>query len=136
MTVPVAVSLCDVPATILHLLQIPIPIGIQGRSLLSLLDGNEYNSQIFAEWEEDKMILKSGWKYIQSSSLGKEQLYHLSIDQNEEVNLVSEEKDVVMELKESLSRWMESFEPPAVLETKVEMSETQKEALRALGYID
>ena len=134
--VPVAISLCDVPVTILDLLQIQAPEDVQGRSLLPLLNGGRYGGKVLAEWMDLKTILKGGWKYIFSPSQGREELYSISGDPGERVNRLREEEDIREDMKNSLVTWMDSFEPQEVPDREVEMNESMRERLRALGYID
>ncbi len=134
--IPQNVSLCDVPVTILDILRIPVSGEVQGRSLVSLMSGGDYDGRVVAEWRDSKTIVEGGWKYILNPSQGTEELYDLSSDPREEVNLFREETDAGVQLIGSLATWLESFEPAVIIEGDVEMDETLRESLRALGYLE
>ncbi len=134
--IPQNVSLCDVPVTILDILRIPVTGDVQGKSLVPLISGGDYDGRVVAEWRDSKTILDGGWKYVVHPSEGSEELYDLSSDPREKVNRFHAEAEAGDRLKSALDAWIESFEPAVIIEDDVEMDETMRERLRALGYIE
>ncbi len=124
----------DFMPTILDLLSIPIPGGLQGRSLLPLIldkpndklqpaSPNIEQETIFCEtilggyqstkeMEQIKprCIRTKEWKLIYTNGLNgdKYELYDLKNDPKEEKNVVEKYPDVAKELKEKLFRWIEA----------------------------
>jgi arylsulfatase A-like enzyme len=92
-----AVSLLDIPVTILDLMAKPIPLDYQGRSLVPLLDGKASDpADIVMEILPDSKnrrrmtaIVSEGWKLIYNHISQSYQLFDLTNDPKEQVDLFS-----------------------------------------------
>lgn len=102
------VSQVDVTPTILRLVGLPVPEGIQGRDLWesrpdrelifeSVIAGNQTPKEREDEWV--RAIRRGRWKYIDRG-----ELYDLVLDPQEQVNLAAELPGVVAELAGALER--------------------------------
>ena len=142
----------DVMPTLLELLDLPLPPGIEGRSFLSLLQGGSdpVREAVFVEatkpavpafeegtkWtNERKMrgIRTASWKLVYLPSAERYQLYDVGSDPDETNDLAQSAPDqrLLEELRERLEAWAgDSVQPtvPATLDAQV------REQLRALGY--
>jgi arylsulfatase len=96
----------DIAPTILDLLQAEIPESMDGESLLPLISGKtEGRTAYFSETMGMRSIYEDGWKYIQHK-FGRDELYDLSSDPMEVVNLVDERRDTTEALREKLRSWV------------------------------
>lgn len=119
----------DVMPTILDILGLPIPEGVQGCSLLPFMQGNPANNlrPVFCETilggyqstkEMEKVRLRcvrtKEWKLIYTNaspdglSSDRYELYDLKNDQKEEKNVMERYPNVAGELKQNLFRWIET----------------------------
>jgi len=127
------VHLCDVMPTVLDLLELPLPDGCQGASLVPLLRGalNKVHDAVFMEFCEYKgtavkAVRTEDWKYIYHRSVGNipwshdyapaevfqkagfqaEMLLDLSADPEELKNLAQRRQDVARKMRSLLMDWM------------------------------
>ena len=97
----------DIAPTILDLLGIELPDGIDGRSLLPLIRGQEAGrDHYYAETMGMRAVMRNGWKYIWHKS-ARDELYELESDPMEQVNLIEEHGDRARELQEDLLDWVQ-----------------------------
>jgi arylsulfatase A-like enzyme len=97
----------DIAPTILDLLSIPSPEGIDGRSLLPSTRGEQpVRDEYVAETMGMRSLTKGGWKYIWHKC-PPDELYDLASDPLEQVNLVTEHRDRTEALKAELLDWVE-----------------------------
>jgi arylsulfatase A-like enzyme/Flp pilus assembly protein TadD len=143
--VPDEVSLVDVMPTVLQALGIPIPAGVQGRSLLSLVAGRtgEGVSNLYAEsyppllhfgWNSLRGVQARGWKYIETT---RPELYDTHTDPKELNNLVSARADLAQDMRNRLrtlvSRYTPSTSGPASENAPADPA--LMKSLRSLGYV-
>lgn len=96
----------DVAPTILDLLGVEIPETIDGRSLLSLLaDEWEGRDHYFTEAMGMRALTRGGWKYIWHKCAADE-MYDLTADPLEQVNLVEGAPEKAGPLREELLEWV------------------------------
>jgi arylsulfatase A-like enzyme len=143
------VQTLDLMPTILDIIDIPLPQNVQGRSLVPVIRGDagtKFNIA-FAELRPDinwkmqnprygigmKAVIYGDWKFILSDN-GKEELYNLSMDPDESVNLVSKDKDRAGHMKRVLMSWAETFKS-APGNTNKRIEGGRLEQLRSLGYL-
>lgn len=104
----------DVMPTLLDLAGLPAPQGVQGRSLLPLLRGEEvpWQDAVFSELGPDdrrvKMVRTADWKLVYYWPSGEGELYHLTDDPDEFNNLFARPVcgAVQRELERRLLDWM------------------------------
>lgn len=78
----------DVMPTLLRLLGIPAPLGVQGQSLLAA----RQKTAVFSEFPTIKMARTREWKLVHYTRAKYGELYHLSEDPHELVNLWDDPK--------------------------------------------
>jgi arylsulfatase A-like enzyme/Flp pilus assembly protein TadD len=128
----------DIMPTVLDLLAIESPSGLDGRSLRPDIDeAAEINARaIYFEaldanltrgWAPLRGIVDGTWKYI---DLPEPELYNLDTDPNEQTNLVGREPQRVGELQDRLREWTAA---PIPAGGKVDSATAAR--LQSLGYI-
>lgn len=134
------VRLVDVVPTLLEVLELPAPEHIQGESLLPLVEGDETLARpVFSQWLAAGRIvaLRDGeWKYIRVKR--KEQLFDLSSDPSESVDLLAARQEVLARLQARVDEIIgDSY---AFAETRTtarppRLDQETREQLEALGYL-
>ena len=139
------VSLVDVMPTVLQALGIPIPPTVQGRSLLSLVEGRATDSasNIYAEsyppllhfgWNLLRSLQSRGWKYIETT---RPELYDTRADPKELKNLFATHRAQAQEMSDRLRTLVGRY-TPATSATATAIAPTDPallESLRSLGYV-
>ena len=142
------VSLVDVMPTVLQALRIPVPPGVQGRSLLGLVEGRPAGSgsklsDLYAEtylplihfgWSRLRGLEWHGWKYIDAP---RPELYDTRADPHELKNLLRDRQSEAHEMHDRLTGVIRRF-TPAAGGSSAEKEPTDPallERLRSLGYV-
>jgi arylsulfatase A-like enzyme len=146
------VALVDLAPTLLDLLGVPEPgAGFQGQSLARAvtagaaldperaihLQRRHYDGErIGEEWVEGELFgLRQGrWKYLESGDGSRRELYDLAEDPGETRNLADGRPDEVRRLAEGIAAWKAATRREG--EAPREPSESEREGLRALGYVE
>jgi len=134
------VGLIDVYPTVVELLGVPPPPGLRGRSLVPLIDGCALPERaVVAETHrpeaatDKQAVIFEGFKYIHSIGDREwEELYDLREDPGETNDLFTTRPDVVKRMREILERRLEGG---GAVSVDAELTEKEKQQLRALGYI-
>jgi arylsulfatase A-like enzyme/Flp pilus assembly protein TadD len=139
------VSLVDVMPTVLQALGIPVPVGVQGRSLLSLVAGRagEGSSNLYAEsyppllhfgWSPLRSIQSRGWKYIETA---RPELYDTRADPKELNNLFSTRQALALDMSNRLRTLISRYTPAADAEAPENgpADPALLKSLRSLGYV-
>jgi arylsulfatase A-like enzyme/tetratricopeptide (TPR) repeat protein len=141
-TIPARVRLIDVMPTILDMVNLTPPPGIQGTSLVPFIQGKKktdletvietvYPKENF-NWASLAGLISGRWKYIRAP---KEELYDLKADPAENQNLLSTRPKEAAELRAGLEKSIkESLVPGS--SGKRTLSAEEQDRLRSLGYID
>lgn len=150
----------DIMPTILEILNIRSPGGIEGLSLMPLIRGPQQkrfaDRYIFSESfgedrylnflkghgrsfdKEVRIIRTQDWKYIYNAESKTEELFNLKDDGSEQYNLIGQKADAQHWLKKRLFDWMQELRPPLSIFGK-DFSEADeeliKQKLRSLGYL-
>jgi arylsulfatase A-like enzyme len=140
----------DILPTCLQTLGLGAPEGIQGQSLLTLLEGGApggVRGAVYAQHADSMAFTVSDgtWKLIVQESdhpmitaSGGDELYNLERDPGETRNLLRENPEEMARLAEMLQRWLSLTTrddvPQAPAIDDLEM-ERRKEKLKALGYL-
>ncbi len=150
------VSTVDLLPTICELVDLPVPERVDGVSLVDLLGGGELNERhLYSQatqpgarfepeqgWEnlhKPRCVREGDFKYIHAPYLKLEELFDLSSDPGERVNLIAgpnpdpEHRSLARRLRVALDRWVGAAQP---LASDMDTSQTREvmERLRALGY--
>jgi arylsulfatase A-like enzyme len=143
------VELIDVYPTVLDLLGLAAPAGLQGRSLVPLLAGRGDAGERFAFAEhtnvprESKGLRTLRWKLILSYHRNPKQgtgekleLYDLLRDPDEQENLAAERPDLVARLRSRLDALRRGGEgTPFEEEVPADVDPALRQELEALGYV-
>jgi arylsulfatase A-like enzyme/predicted Zn-dependent protease len=136
------VSLAAVLPTLLELVDVPAPEGLDAESVVPLLHEGEEEVEVgpvFAEalyarihydWAGLRAVRDGRWKLIEAPT---PELYDLEVDPDETTDLAGSRPEVVADLRATLSRWS-SRGGRLGSETAV-ADETMRSRLEALGYV-
>jgi len=142
MRVDAPVGLVDLMPTVLDLLGIPIPEGVEGASLLPLLegkvgaiDGGEARvSEI--EWPFPlKSVMTRERHLIADPTSGTRQLYAVGEDPSETIDLAASRLSEADELFAVLDEHASRSRPTVAEDAPVPLTAEQVEELRQLGYV-
>jgi arylsulfatase A-like enzyme len=152
------IEMTDIAPTLLDVLGLGAPVTMHGRTFRHLLDGvGAWEERpAFSEWVGSKgetvYAVRSGrWKYVHNPAgvrpndvpycyhpgtgfeLSPVELYDLSRDGEETVDIAAAHPHVVSELAGALQDWLGDHEPPS--QVAAPQDEETLEELKALGYI-
>jgi arylsulfatase A-like enzyme len=159
--VDATVHTIDLMPTLLELSRLPIPAGVQGRSLLPLVVAPEGEGAqqlaartVFSERRAESYVfnagmpnndslvaISGGWKLIhnierRTAGEAEYELFDHRADPLNLTNLAARHPDQVSRLRAEIERWQkEALAARAEDAGKAEMSEEERARLRALGYI-
>jgi arylsulfatase A-like enzyme/tetratricopeptide (TPR) repeat protein len=137
------VRLVDIAPTVLDLLGVPIPADMQGRSLVSLLEGKgdvkadrthyaeTLSPRLSQNWGELRALYDGPWKYIHGP---RPELFDIRADPREVTNLVGAKPEVAAEMRGKLADFLKHNSPPGGSHMAAVDEETRRR-LEALGYI-
>ena len=133
----------DIMPTILDLLRIAPPDGVDGETLVPVMDGKHpVDRQSYIEtlvprfnngWAELRGVRTTAYKYIRAP---RSELYELTTDPQENRNLLSERAEPVRQLAARLDRYLRSdvLHTGEAAEATLQLSAADRERLAALGY--
>ena len=130
----------DIVPTVLELLDISIPVRVDGESLVELVKLGSYDS-VFAFSQKDheyKMIRSKDWKLLQRSQ-SEFELFDLIKDPKEQLNIFAQETEVAKSLFEALNIWSDTqkqLSKSNSTDNKIELDKELTDQLKALGYIN
>lgn len=137
------VSLVDVLPTIADVLGLPTPYPTDGRSLLSLLDGRQDDTPVYAsldrfeDWRS-RAVMVGDWKYILPLTRRRvPQLYDLGSDAGERINLIEQHPDRAKELDALAAAIRQRAQQQAAAGAgeRTPVSAQELEMLKSLGYV-
>lgn len=129
-------SSIDLGPTLLELVGLEIPDVFQGEPLADRLDEDR---PVFATDGRTWKAINREWSYIVSPSKQREELYRLTDDPGETVNLLEQQPEAAHMMREQVETMYHACEshPYRSLEVdEIDMPDEQLERLRALGYAD
>jgi arylsulfatase A-like enzyme/Flp pilus assembly protein TadD len=138
------VSLADVAPTLLRLAGLRVPAEMQGKSMVSLLEGQRpgtgeglygetFLPRLHFNWSELRSVHFGNYHFIDAP---KPELYDLSQDPAELHDLFGQKKRVAQDLRARLGRLVQKYSPPAGRETveQTGLDPALLERLKSLGY--
>jgi arylsulfatase A-like enzyme/tetratricopeptide (TPR) repeat protein len=143
-TVQQTVQLVNVAPTILDLLGVPAPVGWQGKTMRSLMDGNEddrfgaaysetWYPRLHFGWSQLRAYIVDGIKYIDAP---RDELYDLGRDPGEAHNLVAERPRQRNDLRGRMLAFMQKSGRGALTPGSVQgLNAEDRSRLAALGYL-
>jgi arylsulfatase A-like enzyme len=138
------VTLIDLLPTLLDYLGLPIPEMAQGISLMSFIAGQEMNLPAFSERTDisdvpdmKKAIRTLEWKYIWWPTKKMQELYNLSEDPGEQINVAEKYPEAAAGLHRQVLEWMQENESRGQTIRTFTHTLEQKtiDKLKSLGYI-
>lgn len=133
--------LVDVLPTVLDFLGIPVPVGVQGRSLAPALRGETLSERpLYAEtlsprlsqnMGEMRALLDGRYKYVHGP---RPELFDLAADPRELLDLAATRPDLALEMKAKLASFIRAHAAPPG-ENVVPLDEETRRQLMALGYL-
>jgi choline-sulfatase len=86
------VSLCDLFATLCDCAGLPVPDGLDSRSLIPLLEGStaDWDNEVVSQFGQNTMIKRDDLKYIYYGGDAPEVLFDLAADPGETVNVIDQ----------------------------------------------
>jgi arylsulfatase A-like enzyme/Flp pilus assembly protein TadD len=139
--VPELVSLIDLMPTVLQALKLEVPVQVQGRSLLPLLEAKDSSRRnVYAEtflprlhfnWSELRSVETEKYQFIEAP---KPELYDVVVDPGETRNLYPDKKAVGEELHARLSALIRQYSADQEVAEKTGLDPALMERLKSLGY--
>src|SRR5437868_444624 len=140
--IPDLANLADLMPTTLHVLKLGVPSQVQGKNLLDILDKTSTNDSrdLYAEsflprlhfnWSELRGLETANYHYIDAP---RPELYDLSKDPGETLNLFGEKKAVAGEMRNRLQKTIATYSASQELAEKTGLDPVLMERLKSLGY--
>lgn len=135
--------LIDVMPTLLHRLDIAIPDGVEGRSLLARSISNPPGIFSFGDYGHGDLartlgtqftLLSGSWRYVINTKDHAEELFDHSTDPTEQTNLATTNDARLSELRRTLRRFL--IDHPIRGSREAEASEERERHMRSLGYVN
>ena len=142
----------DILPTVLDLLEVSVPGGTDGRSLVPMMNGSEREDRIaFSQLDRKTAgpppsrdaLLDGRYKLILSSKLARPpspevEFFDLNVDPGETANLAGKEPAQEARLRSELDRIRESLEKQGFADFQVKgtTDKALEERLRSLGYVE
>lgn len=107
---------------------------VPGKSFLPVLRGEKTEAHdvlvVYDEYGPVRMVRTNEWKYVHRYETGKHELYHLSVDPQEEHNLYGQPgtEEKVEELRANLTDWFAKYTDP--------VNDGSKQPVRGNGQIN
>jgi arylsulfatase A-like enzyme len=144
------VRLLDLMPTLLDYLDIPAPEGIEGKSLMPLINGevdklnlgNFYPVETYFKGENKVGIYGLNWMYIHNRTphrgLPRYEVHARGKgpQNGPATNKYKEQPKVVQAMRRFLSVWERNFEKAEPTPAKTELSQEERDQLEAIGYLD
>jgi choline-sulfatase len=127
-----AVELVDVLPTVLGLLDVPVPAGVRGASLLApvaapvSIYSETYYPRIHLGWSELRSLVSQGYHLIDGPG---PELYALATDAGEKQNLLPAREPLAAGMRSALGGFAAAFSAPRAPDAEA------MEKLRSLGYL-
>jgi arylsulfatase A-like enzyme len=137
------VSLVDLMPTLLELAAVPPPDGLEGKSLVPLMQGDGMDRPAYVQNHYKNALVASSvgrWKYVRRGQPRREELYDVATDPGETRNLAGERPEVLRRMADETTAWLNDQQRRAQavqarrLPTLIPPEKAR--ALRALGYTD
>jgi arylsulfatase A-like enzyme len=145
----------DLLPTILEITGLPPHEQAQGKSLLPVIrrhtnfvstfflrllhrfekDGEVSLAEYKPSYEQWSIISDSGYQLIYDTDSGRQQLFDINDDPLAQNNIVKEHNDITQQLLSQLQK-VYNTKPNQIVSEKIDLDDTTREQLRALGYID
>jgi arylsulfatase A-like enzyme len=135
------VQLIDLAPTILEVCGLKIPGGMEGASLLPLIQGTTagWRPYAFAEADKDneeydlkRAIRTREFKLYFDRRSKEEELYDLAADPAEQADILDSRGDVAEVLRKELGTWMSTGRGQP---ERIVLTDREREELRSLGYL-
>jgi arylsulfatase A-like enzyme len=143
--VPTQVRNLDIAPTLLELAGVPVPEGFQGTSLVPLMSGAEtgddrpsyasLRAHIIRSSKLQVAVNDGRWTLVRDLEAGTEQLFDLSVDPQEDANLIDLEPERAAQMRRVLDAYEQTDARAGVNREQVRIDPSIAERLRAVGYL-
>ncbi|MFT5285377.1 MAG: arylsulfatase A-like enzyme [Planctomycetota bacterium] len=143
------VELQDLMPTVLDWFNVPSPSGVRGRSLLPLMDGDEFESRgVFGHWRDQIFTVRTEkWRYVWNPNgvepsdppsgaypIAERALYDVRADPFQVHDLLKDKTKIGIELEQLIVDWQSQLNP--VCDANGTISPERLQDLKDLGYVD
>jgi arylsulfatase A-like enzyme len=138
-TVDEQVSLLDIGPTIYDLLDVPVPDGVQGESLLSVVEGSRSDEDVAISTALSGEMLAcrtAEWKCFWQVEDDVVELYDLQNDPDELDDVSASNPEVVSRFRTLMEEHLETADRTDAALPDVEESDEAQQRLRDLGYME
>jgi arylsulfatase A-like enzyme len=129
----------DILPTLMEILNIKTDHAFDGRSILTLMNneaGKSEDGPIISEVSRKHLCVeKNDWKLIVNYKNNVKELYNLSEDPYEKINVYDQNPNIAKDLEEIIQEHLKSNKGQD-MSAKIEHNEEMKIRLKALGYMD
>jgi len=136
------VEALDLMPTIIELVGAELPAGVQGSSLMPVIDGNSNPPYIaFGESPNgngQSFVALAGYRAVATGTDGASELFHIATDPLELENVAATEADKLTKLNGDLDAWSKMITATSLdpeLRTDAELDDETLKQLKSLGYI-
>lgn len=132
------VALVDAFPTAAALLGLELDLPAQGRDLFAAR-AEAVESPVFSETSRGaslRSVVLGDYKLIEDGVSGKVQLYDVVADPKELEEVAARHPEVVSRMRPMLSEWFERIQKRIPPPERVDVSDGEREHLRALGYVE
>jgi arylsulfatase A-like enzyme len=137
-TISTGVSVVDIMPTLLELLEVPGPSGMEGKSLIPLIDNESgtLHDAIYSQLSSDiAAIIEGDWKYIYNIWDRTSELYNLKTDFAERHNVHGENRELAISLHQKMWNWITTKLKGKRSAPEAQIDEETLQQLKSLGYI-
>lgn len=138
-TVDGQVALVDVGPTIYDFLDVPVPEGVHGESLLPLVQGERDEERVVLTTSNSGEMLSCRtpkWKCFWQVEVDEIELYDLESDPEERTDVSAANPDVVERFRDRMEEHLAAAEGTEASLPEVDESASAKQRLRDLGYME
>jgi hypothetical protein len=139
---PRIVEVLDLMPTLVEIAGAELPPGIQGTSLIPVVDGTSNPPYVaFGESQAgggQRFAALAGYRAVVSGAGGATELYHTAADPLELDNIAESEADKVAKLEGDMEAWSKMITATSLdpeLRTDAELDEETLKQLKSLGYV-
>lgn len=135
------VSVVDLLPTVVELASLPSPDGVEGRSLVPLVNGSDggRDRSVYLELHPPnpsmRALVNGHWKLV-TGSHNQPALYNLQADPGENKDVAADQAQLANRFASELETWLQSLPKPPAAVNFSSRDQSDIEKLRAIGYVE